>query len=60
MALNSPVSLVEISHQAESTTATVPACIRITRDRDIELAGHIGEELLLTVLRMVRESARVS
>lgn len=57
---NSTVSLVEISHQTESTSATAPACIRITRDGDIELAGHIGEELLRTVLRVVREYARVS
>jgi hypothetical protein len=26
----------------------------------VELSGHIGEELLRTVLRVVRESARVS
>ncbi len=56
----STVSLVEISHQNESSSATVSACIRITRDGDIELSGHFGEELLRTVLRVVREPAHVS
>jgi hypothetical protein len=56
----STVSLVEISHQTGAASTKVATGIRITRGGDVELSGHIGEELLRTVLRVVRESARVS
>ncbi len=56
----SKVSLVEIDHRGTHSEAIGETFIRITRDGDIELSGHIGEELLRTVLRVVRESVCVS
>jgi hypothetical protein len=54
------VPLVEIRHRSDPGEATVERCIRITREGDVELSGHVNEDLLRSVLRVIRELARVS
>jgi hypothetical protein len=56
----SKVSLVEIDHEGNHGAAIGQTFIRITRDGDVELSGSIEEGILRSVLRVMRETARVS
>jgi hypothetical protein len=58
--IESKVSLVEIDHRGNHDAAMGGTCIRITRDGDIELSGNLNEGILRSVLRVMRETARVS
>jgi hypothetical protein len=54
------VSLVEIDHRGNHGAAIGQTFIRITRDGDVELSGSYEEGILRSVLRVMRETARVS
>ena len=56
----SKVSLVEIDHRGNHGAAIGQTFIRITRDGDVELSGNLNEGILRSVLRVMRETARVS